>query len=146
MRWIALFAALTLWGCMSVDTATAVNLKRVAINNPMPEIPYPGKALVCFYSLPDLRLGTFIEQDGQRVGLIEQGDYFCLNPEPGRHVYRAKIAHSTEFELDVEAGERYYFKYWLGTGGWSTKPMFELMPEETARHSMASLQHIAMKP
>lgn len=141
MRYYLFPVLLLLSGCISISRAIATDTSIQYVDAPIPATE-PGKALVCFYALADrIANGVTVTEDGEPVSAVKPGSYNCINVEPGVHVFGGVQSHKSEIHVTTVEGRRYFVKFSQGHGAWSTKPIFELMPDSTALAAMASLNN-----
>jgi len=55
--------------------------------------------------------------DSKEVGRIENGRYFKLELEPGKHFFRANDGGKSGFEADLKPGQQYYVRVDMGPSG-----------------------------
>lgn len=82
--------------------------------------------------------------DGTEVARIDDGKYFIVKLEPGKH----KIFVNKEFsgaEIDMKAGEEYYFRVSMKSGFWKAHGEVEYVPKEQGTFEMNKMSPLEPK-
>ena len=87
--------------------------------------PAAGKGQVVFYR-PGAFVGSAIRctvrEDGKMIGRANNGRYFVVAAEPGKHSYTTKTEATDTLNVEVEPDETTYVKCKIGMGVWAGRP------------------------
>lgn len=95
--------------------------------------PSPGMGQIVFFrprKLVGAVIGYKVREAGKELGRLENGNYFVLSVEPGKHQYVVHSEAKDVLTMEVEAGEVYYVIGSLSMGVLTARP--NLSPSNAA--------------
>ena len=100
------------------------------------------KALVYFYRLKAFvgwALEPLVVCDGKETAKMDNGSYFAVSLEPGKH--SCYISNNKSgFEVDLKAGDSRYVKITLEAGAWKGHGVMTLVQSEQAAFEIKNLK------
>jgi hypothetical protein len=105
-----------------------------------PSAPTPQKSVVYFYRYKQFvgsALAPSVYCDEAQLARMENGRYFAVNIEPGRHTFRSNDAQSG-IQLDVKPGQEYYVRVELVPGMMKGHGRLVLTAAEQGRYELQS--------
>jgi len=96
-------------------------------------VPAPGKGQVVFFrpfKMTGAVIGFKVREGSQELGKLNNGNYFVIAAEPGKHEYAVRSEAKDVLTLDVDAGEVYYVMGSISMGVLAGRP--NLSPADSA--------------
>jgi hypothetical protein len=101
-----------------------------------------NKPLIYFYRLKAFvgwALEPLILCDSKEIAKMDNGSYFAVSLEPGKHACNISN-NKSGFEVDIKAGESRYAKVTLEAGVWKGHGVITLMQPEQAAYEIKNLK------
>ena len=105
-----------------------------------PSPPTPQKSVVYFYRYKQFvgsALAPSVYCDEAQLARMENGRYFAVNVEPGRHTFRSNDAQSG-VQLDLKPGQEYYVRVEIAPGMMKGHGRLILTAAEQGRYEVQS--------
>lgn len=74
-----------------------------------------------------------VEVDGEHVGTTAAKTYLLLMVEPGRHKLSSVAENTVTIDIDVRAGQNYYFWQEVKMGAWTARSLLHQVDESKAQ-------------
>jgi hypothetical protein len=82
--------------------------------------------------------------DGGEVARIDDGKFFIVKLEPGKHTVMVNKGHSGA-EIDMKAGEEYYFRVVIRTGTWRGHGQIDFVQKEQGAFEIKKMEPLDAK-
>lgn len=105
-----------------------------------PSAPAQQKSVVYFYRYKQFvgsALAPSVYCDETQLARMENGRYFAVNVDPGRHTFRSNDAQSG-VQLDVKPGQEYYIRVEIAAGMMKGHGRLILTAAEQGRYELQS--------
>lgn len=95
----------------------------------------PDKATIYVYRHEFYGAGVEmkVEVDGEHVGTTVAKTYLLLMVEPGRHKLSSVAENTVTVDIDVRAGQNYYFWQEVKMGTWTARSLLHQIDESKAQ-------------
>ena len=100
------------------------------------------QALIYFYRLKAFvgwALEPLILCDGTEIAKMDNGSYFAVKLQPGKHTCNISN-NKSGFEIDIKSGESRYAKVTLEAGAWKGHGVITLVQPEQAAYEIKNLK------
>jgi hypothetical protein len=82
--------------------------------------------------------------DGIDVAQMDDGKFFIIKLEPGKHIVEVNKGHSGA-EIDMKAGEEYYFRVSIKAGVWKGHGQIDFIQKEQGAFEIKKMQPLESK-
>jgi hypothetical protein len=109
----------------------------------------PGATHALVYVYRKKNFGTrnmqpSVYADGAEVARMDDGRYFILKLDPGKHTIEVNKGHSGA-EIDMKAGRKYYFRVEMVPGFWKARGKIDYMQREQGELEIQKMKPLDAK-
>lgn len=135
------FIMLSITGCASMPKKSDYTLLETA-----PQIEANEQSALIYFFREKSFIGAgvsyYVNENGERIGVIRNGSYFVLNAPTGQHTYSAETESTVTVTINVEAGKNYYIEGGVGMGMFMGRPTLNIVTEDYAKPKLNGLDYI----
>ena len=106
------------------------------------------KGLIYFFREKEFvgsMVSYYIYEGNEKLGGLQNGTFFYIEPTPGPHTYRAKTEAEEKVTINVVAGETYYVKAEVKMGLLCGQPDLTIVHELEGKSDIPNLKYAIIK-
>lgn len=134
------------FGLIAVMCVGCTSVQKQSLNE-LPQVQ-SEKGLVYFYrekAFVGGGMSYYVCENGEKLGALQSGTFFFVEPEPGLHIYTAKTETENKVTLEIEKGKTYYIKGEIKMGVLVGQPELTIVHELEGKGEIPNLQYAVLK-